>query len=344
MNPPITLRRSAAFFLLLVSLGLLLSDLRTPVATAQGQVQVIAADPPAAEQGTLNLNVKVTGKGFKNGAKAKWYVTGTIDTGGVTVNSTTFVSSTELTANITIADTAVISTFDIAVSNSDGRGGKGTELFAVTSGRDVTSTIFDTSSDGLSLLQLRSDGLNPDLTATGASYGTYQTSSPTSVLSRFETYNSSDWSVHLENSTSRWVSLTLTRLSGSGPTGTYVLPARVISRCFDPTGATTNTVSWLTITSSDSNCSLRVNFVVGGTQYTLVMGPNLAGTGKAVVSCNVVSGISCADWTVVPNLTEDAVINPTPAVANLYSIAAHAGKQTFIGTYYLTYRARVTYP
>jgi hypothetical protein len=35
MNPPITLRRSAAFFLLLVSLGLLLSDLRTPVATAR---------------------------------------------------------------------------------------------------------------------------------------------------------------------------------------------------------------------------------------------------------------------------------------------------------------------
>jgi uncharacterized delta-60 repeat protein len=103
------------------------------VVDTQGQqIQVTAADPTAAEQGTVNLNVKVTGKGFKNGAKAKWFVTGTTDTGGVTVNSTTFVSSSEVSANITVADTAVIANFDIQVLNSDGRGGKGTELFRVT--------------------------------------------------------------------------------------------------------------------------------------------------------------------------------------------------------------------
>jgi uncharacterized delta-60 repeat protein len=103
-----------------------------PTSYAQGQVQVSTADPMSAEQGTINLNVKVTGKGFKNGAKAKWFVTGTTDTGGVTVNSTTFVSSSELTANITVSDAATIANFDIQVTNSDGRGGKGTELFAVT--------------------------------------------------------------------------------------------------------------------------------------------------------------------------------------------------------------------
>lgn len=96
------------------------------------QVQVTGAVPASAEQGTINLNVKVSGKGFKNGASAKWFVTGTTDTGGVTVNSTTFVSSTELTANITVSDTAAIANFDIQVSNADGRGGKGTELFRVT--------------------------------------------------------------------------------------------------------------------------------------------------------------------------------------------------------------------
>ena len=109
------------------------------------QVQVTAADPMSAAQGTINLNVRITGKGFKNGAKAKWYVTGTTDPGGVTVNSTTFVSSGEVTANITVADTAVVSNFDIQVLNADGRGGKGTELFAVTAkaqascGADVTN-------------------------------------------------------------------------------------------------------------------------------------------------------------------------------------------------------------
>jgi uncharacterized delta-60 repeat protein len=96
------------------------------------QIQVNAADPPVAEQGTLSLDVKVTGKGFKNGAQAKWFVTGTTNPGGVTVNSTTFVSSTELRATITVVDTAEIANFDIQVLNSDGRGGKGTELFRVT--------------------------------------------------------------------------------------------------------------------------------------------------------------------------------------------------------------------
>jgi uncharacterized delta-60 repeat protein len=120
---------AALFFM---SAALLFLTLGGALSSAQAQIQVTAADPPTAEQGTVNLNVKVTGKGFKNGAKAKWFITGTTDPGGVQVNSTTFVSSGELTANITVADTAVIANFDIAVTNADGRGGKGTELFAVT--------------------------------------------------------------------------------------------------------------------------------------------------------------------------------------------------------------------
>ena len=108
-------------------------------ASAQGsQVQVTAADPPSAAQGTINLNVKVTGRGFKKGAASQFFVSGSYDPGGVTVNSTTFVNSTEVTANITISETATIATFDIAVMNPDGRGGKGTELFAVTSNANAS--------------------------------------------------------------------------------------------------------------------------------------------------------------------------------------------------------------
>jgi uncharacterized delta-60 repeat protein len=128
-----TLRQRTTPALMLASLGFLFLCMTGGLSPAQAQtVQVTAADPASTAQGTINLNVKVTGKGFKNGAKAKWFVTGTTDPGGVTVNSTTFVNSGELTANITVADTAVIGNFDIAVTNSDGRGGKGTELFAVT--------------------------------------------------------------------------------------------------------------------------------------------------------------------------------------------------------------------
>lgn len=128
-------RQQTSAKLKLLSFGVLVSLAIWGLPSSQAQgggVQVSAADPPSAAQGTVSLNVRVTGKGFKNGARAKWFVTGTTDTGGVTVNSTTFVSSSEVTANITVADTAVIANFDIQVTNSDGRGGKGTELFAVT--------------------------------------------------------------------------------------------------------------------------------------------------------------------------------------------------------------------
>ena len=54
----------------------------------------------------LNLNVIIKGKGFKNGAKAKFFKTGTTDPAGVNVKSTQFVSSTQLIALVDIADAA----------------------------------------------------------------------------------------------------------------------------------------------------------------------------------------------------------------------------------------------
>jgi len=116
--------------------SLLLAILILPVTLgalpAVAQIQVSSTNPSAAPQGTTILNVTVSGSGFKKGAKAQWFVTGTTNPGGVTVNSTTFNGSTTLTANITIASDATISGFDIVVTNTDGRTGKGTDRFAVT--------------------------------------------------------------------------------------------------------------------------------------------------------------------------------------------------------------------
>jgi hypothetical protein len=99
---------------------------------ATGQIQVTSTNPSAAPQGTVNLNVTISGSGFKKGATAAWYVTGTTNPGGVTVNSTAFNGSSSLTANITVASDAVTSGFDIVVQNTDGRTGKGTDAFTVT--------------------------------------------------------------------------------------------------------------------------------------------------------------------------------------------------------------------
>src|SRR5215470_4991414 len=100
-------------------------------AAASAQVQVDSTDPSGAPQGTVNLNVIIHGNGFKRGAAARWFVTGTTNPGGVTVNSTTYNTATQLTANITVATDAAIAGFDVLVY-SGGRTGKGTDLFAVT--------------------------------------------------------------------------------------------------------------------------------------------------------------------------------------------------------------------
>jgi hypothetical protein len=107
---------------------------------ATAQIQVNSANPSAAPQGTTNLNVTISGNGFKKGATAKWFVTGTTNPGGVTVNSTTFQSSTQLTANITVASNAVISGFDIVVTVAT-RTGKGTDLFAVLQSNANSCTV-----------------------------------------------------------------------------------------------------------------------------------------------------------------------------------------------------------
>jgi hypothetical protein len=97
-----------------------------------GQVQVNSANPNSAAQGTINLDVAIGGSGFKKGANSQFFLTGTTNPGGITVNSTAFVNSNQLTANITVDSMASIAIFDIQVRNANGRTGKGTGLFSVT--------------------------------------------------------------------------------------------------------------------------------------------------------------------------------------------------------------------
>jgi hypothetical protein len=164
------------------------------------------------------------------------------------------------------------------------------------------------------------------------------------IISRIDSYGNSDWDLRLGDST-RGFYLTLNPVSGSGaaglPSGPTFYNGQLISRCFDPTGATTNVVSWFSISGANPNCAMRVNFNYLGNGYSLVMSPYQAGTGRAEVYCNAhaLSDGSCVDWTILPNLS---VSNAT--IANLSSINARNGKETLIGAYYLTFRVHVTAP
>ena len=113
----------ALFALVVLALG--------PVGTAWAQVKVTAADPSSATQGTTSLDVSISGSGFDSTAQVQFLVTGTADTGGIFVKKVVVRSSRKLVATIDVADTAVVNKFDIEVTLSGDRKGKGTTLFTV---------------------------------------------------------------------------------------------------------------------------------------------------------------------------------------------------------------------
>src|SRR5450759_4221765 len=98
-------------------------------ASSTSTVTVTSTMPSAAPRDTT-LNVQVNGSGFGKGAIASFQLNGIVDS-RVRVNSTQFVKSTQVVANLTIAATADTGLYDVAVSNLSGTKGIGTELFAV---------------------------------------------------------------------------------------------------------------------------------------------------------------------------------------------------------------------
>jgi hypothetical protein len=110
---------------------------------------VRAADPDSGLRATT-IDVRVLGSGFDNGSKAVWAVAGdtAFATTKVKTNSTRFVKSGELVANITIAADAPLALFDIVVVTLAGKKGIGIEKFTVKetgNPPDRYSALFDES-------------------------------------------------------------------------------------------------------------------------------------------------------------------------------------------------------
>ena len=103
----------------------------TPSAWPAPPVTVTAATPSSTTQGTTSLDVVVDGSGFDSTAQAEFFVSSTTDPGGISVRKTVFKSSKQVVATIDVADTAVVTNFDIQIKLDSGRKGKGTTLFAV---------------------------------------------------------------------------------------------------------------------------------------------------------------------------------------------------------------------
>ena len=102
-----------------------------PLGTAQAQVAVTSATPSSAPQGTVALDVEIAGSGFDSSAQVEFLVTGSENPGGITVKKVVVRGSKKLIATIDVADDASVADFDIQVTLSGGRKGKGITLFKV---------------------------------------------------------------------------------------------------------------------------------------------------------------------------------------------------------------------
>ena len=319
-------------------LGCLVAFLAAPLQAQQ--IQVTAADPPAAEQGTVNLNVSIKGKGFKKGATASFVLTGTDDPDGIAVNSTTFVSAGELIANINVAETATITKFDIKVRNSDGRIGKGTELFSViqksgnnSSAIPVSNTIADTTAGQPHSIQ--SDQQGP---YSGYSNGQTDSIADTVFI------GTGDWQLDLRNSVTRQVFVDLSGFVSGSTTqphsGSYA--ALLSSRCFNSSGFADGGYPTLTSAgSAKTNCGLRTVFSDGATKYALVLSPPKSGH-SATVTCLADNGNpdpnsqQCVQWKLAAEPTAAGEAN-----AVMLKLLK-GGKEVEIGRYVISFDITIT--
>ena len=95
-----------------------------------GGPAVQSVDPDSTPQDTT-LDIHVFGSGFDNGSRVRFALHGDTNTPNIRTNSTRFVSTGDLVANITVAANAVPAKYDVVVVTSTGKPGIGTEMLTV---------------------------------------------------------------------------------------------------------------------------------------------------------------------------------------------------------------------
>ena len=152
-------------------------------------VSVASVSPDSGALATT-LDVKVNGTGFVDGMVAVWERAGVSDSTQIKTNSTRWVSSKQLIANITITGQASSGTWDVSVY-SGGKTGIGSELGVLKDGFKVTDPTatwyFPLSDAGLSI---QSDHLYSD--GTSSAYANGACNVATTIFATTENSSSGD--------------------------------------------------------------------------------------------------------------------------------------------------------
>jgi len=122
------IHQAKQLFLLLLTFLFLLGT-----GTVQAQkVRVTEAVPFESEEDVTYLAVEISGGGFDEESEATFFVAGSLtNKGGVTIKSTVLINSKKVRAIINIPLGASLGDYDIEVTASRGRRGKGNTLFRV---------------------------------------------------------------------------------------------------------------------------------------------------------------------------------------------------------------------
>jgi hypothetical protein len=207
-------------------------------ATATSKPTVVSANPGSRGQGASNQTIAIAGSHFSSGAVATFSGT------GVTVNSTTFNSSTELTANVSVAGNAATGARSITVTNPDAGTGTGAGIFTITAAPSVESTSPSSRGQGASAQTITIKGKN-FISGAAASFGSGIAVNSTTLKSSTElTAN-----ITIEPGASTGArSVTVTNPdAGVGSAGTFTVNAGPTVTSINPTsrvqGATFQTVT-----------------------------------------------------------------------------------------------------
>ena len=216
---------------------------------------VSAASPNSADAGASKLNVSITGSGFVTGATAKFG-------GGITVNSTTFVSATQLTATITIPTTATTGATSVTVTNVDGGSATGAGAFTINPVPTVTAASPNTADIGATGYNLTITGTSFESGAT-ASFGTGVTVNSTTFVS------STQLTVNISiptGATTGAKTLTVTNPDGTKATKSSALTVRAAPTVTttSPTSADVGATAYkVTVTGTNFESGAAVSFGPG---------------------------------------------------------------------------------
>jgi len=138
-------------------------SIRQGKVAATSDMSVTSVTPDSATQDTT-LDVVINGSGFASGSVATWALAGVPDSTQVRTNSTRYVNSRQIVANITVSASAAAAKWDVIVMAAGKKGGIGTEMFTVKQRGNINPAPTDTWRLPLDTagLAFRSDGQYSD--------------------------------------------------------------------------------------------------------------------------------------------------------------------------------------